>query len=79
MDKLNQFFNPFWIFLHNGHIVRRAVLFVAVWMTVDSYEWAKAYGSTADANEWLVVAVMGVPSALMAAAIKFYNTGRNNE
>jgi len=79
MDKFNESLEPLWLFLHKGHIVRRIVLFVALWMTIDSYEWAKLYGLSPDANQWVVTAVMAVPSALLAAAIKFYNSGRSNQ
>lgn len=79
MDKFNKAFDPIWTFLHNGHIIRRAVLFIAVWMTIDSYEWAKQYAMSGEANQWVVTAVMAVPSALLAAAIKFYNSGRTGE
>lgn len=77
MDKFNSLFEPLWVFLHRGHIVRRFVLFAAVWMTFDSYNWAKAYAMTAEPNEFIYAAVLGVPSALLAAAIKFYSSGRN--
>lgn len=76
MDKFNVAIEPLWVFLHRGHIVRRAVLAIAVWMTLDAYVWVKEYGSTSDPNEWLVVAILGVPSALLSSAIAFYNKGR---
>lgn len=76
MDKFNAAIEPLWVFLHRGHVIRRGVLFVAVWMTLDSYHWAKAYAMTSDPNEFIYAAVLGVPSALLAAAIKFYSTGR---
>ena len=76
LDKFNQTIEPFWVFLHRGHIVRRVVLGVALWMEVDAYRWAKAYGATEDPNEWLVLAVFGTASALLSAAIGFYNNGR---
>lgn len=76
MDKFNAAIEPLWVFLHRGHIIRRGVLFLAVWMTIDSYNWAKVYAMTNDPNEFIYAAVLGVPSALLAAAIKFYSTGR---
>ena len=79
MDKFNNAFEPVWVWLHRGHVVRRAVLFVAVWMTLDSYHWAKVYAMTAEPNQFIYAAVLGVPSALLAAAIKFYNSGRAAE
>lgn len=75
-DKFNSAIEPLWVFLHKGHIVRRVILFIAVWMTLDSYEWAKMYALTEEPNQFIYVAVLGVPSALLAAAIKFYNSGR---
>lgn len=78
-DRFNRAIEPLWVFLHRGHVIRRVVLFVAVWMTLDAYEWAKAYGVNPDANQWIVTAVMAVPSTLLAAAIKFYNSGRSAE
>lgn len=78
-DKFNAAIEPFWVFLHKGHIVRRAVLIVAVWMTLDSYEWAKLYAMTEDPDPFIYGAVLGVPSALLAAAIKFYSSGRGGE
>lgn len=79
IDRINAFFEPLWVLLHRGHIVRRSVLFVAVWMTIDSYQWAKAYAMTHESPEPAIyAAVLGVPSALLAAAIKFYNDGRNS-
>jgi hypothetical protein len=77
MDKFNSAIEPLWVFLHRGHIVRRAVLIMAVWMTWDSYHWAKWYAMTDDPNQFIYAAVLGVPSALLAAAIKFYNSGRS--
>lgn len=76
MDRFNAAIEPLWVFLHRGHIVRRIVLGVAVWMTWDSYHWAKMYAMTPDPNEFIYAAVLGVPSALLAAAIKFYSDGR---
>jgi hypothetical protein len=76
MDKFNKAIEPLWVFLHRGHIIRRTVLFVAVWMTIDSYQWAKWYATTSEPNEIIYAAVLGVPSALLAAAIKFYSSGR---
>lgn len=76
MDKFNAALEPLWLFLHRGHIIRRGVLFLAVWMTLDSYNWAKVYAMTSEPNEFIYAAVLGVPSALLAAAIKFYSTGR---
>ena len=76
MDKFNAAMQPLWTFLHNGHIIRRGVLFLAVWMTLDSYQWAKVYAMTDEPNQFIYAAVLGVPSALLAAAIKFYSTGR---
>jgi hypothetical protein len=76
LDRFNKAVEPLWVFLHRGWIVRRTVLFVAVWMTLDSYNWAKMYAMTDSPNEWIYAAVLGVPSALLAAAIKFYNSGK---
>lgn len=36
----------------------------------------KMYAMTPDPNEFIYAAVLGVPSALLAAAIKFYSDGR---
>jgi hypothetical protein len=77
MDRFNALFEPLWVFLHRGHIVRRIVLGVAVWMTLDSYQWAKMYAMTDRPNEFIYFAVLGVPSTLLAAAIKFYGDGRS--
>lgn len=79
MDKFNSLVEPLWVFLHRGHVIRRLVLFVAVWMTLDSYNWAKDYAMTTDPSEFIYIAVLGVPSALLAAAIKFYSTGRTGD
>jgi hypothetical protein len=76
MDKLNAAVEPLWVFLHRGHIIRRAILLIAVWMTIDSYQWAKVYAMTDNPDQIIYAAVLGVPSALLAAAIKFYNSGR---
>lgn len=79
MDKFNTAFEPFWVWLHRGHVIRRVVLFIAIWMTIDSYEWAKLYAMSEDPNQFIYGAVLAVPSALLAAAIKFYNSGRAAE
>ena len=79
LDSFNRAFEPVWVFLHRGHIIRRAILIVAVWMTLDSYEWAKAYAATEDPNEIIYASVLAISSGLLAAAIKFYNTGRAAE
>jgi len=42
-DRFNTALEPLWVFLEKGMIVRRGVLFVAIWMTLDSYAWAKIY------------------------------------
>ena len=42
-DRFNTALEPLWLFLEKGIIVRRGVLFVAIWMTLDSYAWAKIY------------------------------------
>lgn len=76
IDRFNAAVEPLWVFLHRGHIIRRAVLFVAVWMTVDSYSWAKEYATSGNPDPLIYAAVLGVPSALLVAAIKFYNEGR---
>lgn len=78
MDKINQAFDPVWAFLHRGHIVRRGILLFAVWMTYDSYQWAKAYAATDNPSDFIFTAVLGVSSSLLAAAIGFYNSGRNS-
>lgn len=77
LDRFNQFFKPLWVFLHEGHVVRRIVLGIAVWMTLDSYEWAKLYAATDEPNTLIYAAVLGVPSGLLALALKFYTEGRN--
>lgn len=79
LDRFNRAIEPFWVLLHRGHIVRRAILIVAVWMTLDSYEWAKRYAMTEDPNEIIYASVLAISSGLLAAAIKFYNTGRAAE
>lgn len=78
MDKFNTAIQPLWTFLHEGIIIRRAILFIAVWMTLDSYSWAKAYAMTEDPNQFIYTAVLGVPSLLLASAIKFYTEGLSN-
>lgn len=79
MDKFNEAIEPLWVFLHRGHVIRRTVLGIALWIEVDAYLWAKEYGATAEPNEWLIVAVFGTASALLSAAISFYNTGRSKK
>ena len=43
---------------------------------VDSYAWAKIYAYNPDPDPLIYAALLGVPSALFAAALKFYNEGR---
>ena len=43
---------------------------------VDSYAWAKIYAYNPDPDPLIYAALLGVPSALLAAALKFYNDGR---
>lgn len=76
MDRFNRAVEPLWVFLHRGYIVRRFILGFAIWMTYDSYQWAKWYAMTESPNEFIYIAVLGVPSALLAAAIKLYGDGR---
>jgi len=45
-------------------------------MTLDSYAWAKIYAYNPDPDPLIYAALLGVPSALLAAALKFYNDGR---
>ena len=75
-DRFNSALEPLWLFLEKGMIVRRGVLFVAIWMTLDSYAWAKIYAYNPDPDPLIYAALLGVPSALFAAALKFYNEGR---
>jgi len=75
-DRFNDALEPLWEFLHRGHIIRRAVLYLAIWMTIDSYSWAKTYAYADNPDPIIYAAVLGVPSALLAIAIKFYNEGR---
>jgi len=76
LDRFNRTIEPLWVFLHRGYVIRRIVLGVAVWMMYDSYQWAKWYAMTPEPNEFIYFSVLGVPSALLAAAIKFYNDGK---
>ena len=78
-DRFNIALEPLWVFLQRGMIVRRGVLFVAIWMTLDSYAWAKMYAMTDAPDPVIYAAVLGVPSALLVAAIKFYNEVRSVE
>ena len=78
-DRFNCALEPLWLFLEKGMIVRRGVLFVAIWMTLDSYAWAKMYAMTSASDPLIYAAVLGVPSALLVAAIKFYNEVRSVE
>jgi len=77
--RINAAFEPFWFFLQQGMIIRRAILFIAIWMTLDSYNWAKMYAMTDAPDPVIYAAVLGVPSALLVAAIKFYNEVRSVE
>jgi hypothetical protein len=45
-------------------------------MTLDSYAWAKIYAYNPDPNPLIYAALLGVPSALLVTALKFYNDGR---
>lgn len=80
MDRFNAAVEPLWVFLHRGHVIRRICLGVSVWLTVKSFSWAAAYASTfaepSAQHVAMVAAVTGVPSALLAVMVKFYNTGR---
>jgi hypothetical protein len=78
-DRFNTALEPLWLFLEKGMIVRRGVLFVAIWMTLDSYAWAKMYAMTSAPDPVIYAAELGVPSALLVAAIKFYNEVRSVE
>jgi uncharacterized MnhB-related membrane protein len=78
-DRFNTALEPLWVFLQRGMIVRRAILFIAIWMTLDSYNWAKMYAMTDAPDPVIYAAVLGVPSALLVAAIKFYNEVRSVE
>jgi hypothetical protein len=75
-DRFNAALEPFWLFLHKGMIVRRAVLLIAIWMTMDSYAWAKIYAYDSSPDPLIYAALLGVPSALLVTALKFYNDGR---
>ena len=77
--RINAAFESFWFFLQQGMIIRRAILFIAIWMTLDSYKWAKMYAMTDAPDPLIYAAVLGVPSALLVAAIKFYNEVRSIE
>jgi hypothetical protein len=75
----NEAFNPLWIFLHRGHIVRRAVLLSVGIITYKSYFWCFEISKASGYDPAVIASSFGIltpSSALFATAIKFYNTGR---
>ena len=59
-DRFNTAIEPLWVFLQRGMIIRRA----------------KIYAYNPNPDPLIYAALLGVPSALLVTALKFYNDGR---
>lgn len=74
-----------WFQLHEGKMIRRSILVLASYIQYITMVWAMNYINTIpiDADPIgaaaMVAAVLAPASALLAAAIKFYNDTRNKE
>ena len=81
-NAVHAILNGFYLTLHNGKLVRRTVLGVAVYCQYVALEWAMAFATamppSIDAAA-MIAAILTPTSALFAAAVKFYHDARVKE
>jgi len=77
MKKLTEF----WDFVDNRAIIRRSVLFVTVYMSWLSFEWATEFATLTDKSGaevgLIIAAVTGPVAALQAFILKVYSDARS--
>ena len=70
----------FWDWVDQRQVVRRAVLFITVYMSYEAFAWAARFAETTDkagAEVGLIIAaVTGPVAALQGFVIKVYSEGR---
>jgi len=68
-------------FIDGRRVVRRLVLFVTLWLTWRSFEWAAFFAETTTRSgidvAAIIAAVTAPVSTLLAAVVKFYGDNRN--
>ena len=77
MNKLTQF----WDFIDNRAIVRRSVLYITLYMSWLSFEWALTFGTETTKSgaevALIIAAVTGPIAALQSFVLKVYSDARN--
>ena len=70
-------FNKFFDFIDNRIVIRRACLFVAMWLEIETIMWAMNNAATVDAGQ--IAAVTGPVSLMFSAILAFYSQSRNGD
>ena len=84
-DSIHAVLSGFYLTLHRGKVIRRSVLYIALWLQYTALEWSMAFAAMQPMEADMVgvaaiiAAVLTPVSGLLAAAIKFYNDARRNE
>jgi hypothetical protein len=70
-------------FIDRRHVVRRVIIGIFVWQTVDAYLWAKTFAyhvGTSGAELALVIGAVTVPVTILSGALfKFYDAARHDD
>lgn len=76
----DRYIGGFFRFCDRYHLTRRMALYVSLWITVDSYVWAKHYAETTATDSLQVPAIIGAVLAAVTAlqgwVFKLYIEGR---
>jgi hypothetical protein len=74
--RVSQFFG----FLDRYRISRRVTLYISLWLTVDSYVWAKHFaeapGTDSLQKPAIIAAVLGAVSLMQGWVLKLYIDGK---
>lgn len=70
----------FFGFLDKYRISRRVTLYISLWLTVDSYVWAKTFAENTAKDSMqvpaIIAAVLGAVSLMQGWVLKLYIDGR---
>lgn len=79
-DTILDWVTRWWDFIDSRQIVRRLVLFLTLWMTWKSFEWAAAYAAITKMDGLgtgaVIAAVTAPVAALQGYVFKIYAEGR---
>ena len=78
---IDKYLGGFFRFLDKYHVSRRVALYVSLWITVDSYVWAKHFADATTKDSLQVPAIIGAVLAAVTAlqgwVFKLYIDGRS--